>query len=40
MVTVQVLGVRLEMVGTQACMSCFLSEVWGCRALAGPMGIV
>lgn len=27
--TVQVLGVRLEMAGTQACMGCFLSEVWG-----------
>lgn len=37
MVTVQVLGVRLEVVGTQTCMGCFPPEVW---PLAGPMGIV
>lgn len=37
LVTVQVLGVRLEVVGTQTCMGCFPPEVW---PLAGPMGIV
>ena len=35
--TVQVLGVRLEVVGTQTCMACFPPEVW---PLAGPMDIV